>query len=134
MAAAPEEHPRLVARGQLRQMLRDGVADGVEIERAPERLPERDEPFHLGRAQVGLLRVGLGRGNMRLRFLPFALLMEDEDDAENNERRHERQARVPLDVAGQIEHVLDGPREHHGHGDGKAAKQHPILPTEEIHW
>ena len=114
-------------------MLRDDVADGVEIERSPERLAERDEPLHLGRAHVGLLCIGFRRGGSRLGFLPFALLMEDEDDRQNDERRHEGQTRVALDVAGQIEQVLDGPREHHGHGKREAAKQHPILPTEKIH-
>ena len=59
--------------------------------------------------------------------------MEDEDDRQNDERRHEGQTRVPLDIAGQIEQVLDGPREHDGHGKREAAEQHPILPTEKIH-
>ena len=104
-------------------MLRDDVADRVEIERAAQRLAEGDEALHLGRARRRFLRIGFGHGRVRACFATLALLMEDEDDGEDDERRHERQAGAPLDVARQIEQVPDRFREDDDQGDREADEQ-----------
>ena len=52
----------------------------------------------------------VGFGGRRLRsasLLPLALLVEDEDDGEDDERGHEREAGAPLDLARQIEQVRE---------------------------
>ena len=69
----------------------------------------------------------------RLGLLPFALLMEQEDDGQDDQRRDERQAGALLHVAREIEEVADRPREDDDQGDREAAEQHPVLATHHIH-
>ena len=56
-------------------------------------------------------RVGFGGRGSRPGFLTLALLMEDEDDREDDQRRHQREPGAALDVARQIQEVADRLRE-----------------------
>ena len=114
-------------------MFRDDGADRVEVERAAQCLAEGDEQLHFRRARRRFLRIGFGHGRVRACFATLALLVDDEDDGEDDERGNERQAGAPLDVARQIEQVPDRFREDDDQSDREADEQCPILPGDEVH-
>jgi hypothetical protein len=92
VAVGPHHRPRVVGAGQLRQVLRDDVADGFDVERAAERLAEHREALHLLGAR---LRGAAGFGRRPgLRLLSLALLMEQEHDDQNEQRRNQSEPRA----------------------------------------
>ena len=58
--------------------------------------------------------------------------MEQEHDGEDDERRHQRQAGAPLDLARQVEEVLNRLREHDDQRDREARQQRPVLTTDKF--
>ena len=102
--------------------------------RASQRLTEVGQPLHLGRARTRLPRVGLGCRRLRPGFLTLALLMEHEDDRQDDQGRHEREARAVLDLARQIHEIANRLRGDDDEGDGQADEQRPILPPDDFHW
>ena len=132
--ARAQQHPRIVGAGQLRAAAAATTSRIVSRSSdRPSAWPNVHEALHLGRARAGLQGVGLRRRGVRLGFLPLALLMEEEDDRQDDEGRHQRQAGAPLDVAGQIQQVADRPGKHDDQSDREAAEQHPVLPRDQIH-
>ena len=115
------------------RLLQHDVADGVDVERSAERLTEHHEALQFGRAPFGLNRARLRGGGLLSGLLTPPLQVVQKDDRENNQRRHERQAGGPLDVARQVQQVADRSREHHNKGDGETGQQDSVLTTDKTH-
>ena len=129
----PHHDPRPIGARQPWQLLQDDIPNRVERQRPAQRLAEGHQAFEFGRAGLGLLRICLGGPRQRLLLLAFALLVEDEHPRQDDERGEQRQAQPGLDLARQVQQVLDGFGKDDDEGHGQAPEQQAVVVTDVLH-
>ncbi|OLE78992.1 MAG: hypothetical protein AUF76_17925 [Acidobacteria bacterium 13_1_20CM_2_65_9] len=93
-----------------------------------------NQPFQFGRARLRLHGVRFGGHRMRLGFLSLALLMDEKDERQDQQRRDQRQTGGLFHVTSQIQKVPNGTRKNDNDSNCKADQKEPVLPSDEIHW
>ena len=118
-----------------RQVLANRDADGVEVERAAQRLAERDEPLELFGAMLRCPgghfrrpRPSLDPGDVA------AVLVKHEGAGQQDQRRHQRQAALPLDLARVVQQARDRRRKDDDQRRCKGADEQQVLAAEQLHW
>lgn len=109
--AFTHQHPQVMCAGQRRQMLANRNLNGFEVERATQRLAERHQPLEL----LGPVLGGTGGqfGVVGLGVFPgiAAVLVKQEGDGQQHQRRQQREAALPLGLTRVVEQPRNGLRE-----------------------
>ena len=100
-------------------MLGRGRPDAVEVQRSTQRLAEQDEALEIFSPMFGLARGQLRRFRPGRFLLVAPVEMEDKHHDQQDERRHEREPALALDVA----HVVQAARDRGGKHDHQRSRQ-----------
>ena len=125
---AADQHPDVGVRGERRQMAPDRFVQRVDGQRPAQRLPERHQGFEL--AGPGARGAGFARGRRGLgsHLAAVPVQVEHEHDAEDQQRRNQRDAIGALDVAGDVEQELERSLKDHQQRKGKTRQKQGVVP------
>ena len=114
-------------------MLQHRLANRVEIERTGQRLLERDQPLQIARARFRFLRRRGRRNRFGLHLLPLGLLVQQEHDEQDDQRRNERQPGRLLDLARDVEEAPNRAREDDAQRDREPDDQDAVATAKQAH-
>ena len=134
MIAFTQNDPERARPEEIGQVTPDGMTQCGEVERVGEAAPERHELFELLRASPLELRLRLGGKRVGLHLLPLAVLMEDKDDAQHDERGNEIEAVPLLDFGGEIQQPAERLLENdHRAGNQAGGERRVVALVEKTH-
>jgi hypothetical protein len=114
-------------------VLADRYANRIKIMRVAQCLAELDQPLELIGAVLSLARRFLRRFRLRLHLMAPAQLMKKIGASQKKQRRQEREAALPLDLARVIEQARNRRRKDDDQRRRQRGDQEEILAANEFH-